>query len=321
MNILIIDDSENIRLLLKYILESAGYEAIYHVKSAFEAFQLMGINNPSHTKIIFDLILMDISLPEMDGIEACRRIKAEEKLKDVPVIMVTGRTDDINLQLAFEAGAIDYITKPVNKIEILARVHSALKLKQEMDRRKEITRQLKESNRKLQLLSSLDSLTKIANRRQFNKEFEKEWKLACRNEKPLTLILLDIDYFKNFNDTYGHQAGDECLQKIAKTLRSMIHRAGDLVARYGGEEFVIVLPFTSSKDAEKIAQNICAAIESLAIPHIDSEISNYVTCSIGVASVIPNKNIPAERLLKAVDLALYKAKHNGRNRVEAAKEI
>lgn len=315
MGILIVDDSENIRSLLEYYLKGAGYEGVFHAETAHEAFSLLKMYNASK----IDLILMDISLPDISGIEACHHIKTMDHHKDTPIVMVTGRTDDTNLQLAFEAGAVDYLTKPINKIELLTRIGSVLKLKHEMDSSKKIARQLEEANQKLQLLSSMDELTGIANRRQFNQALDKEWRRALRDNKPLSLIMLDIDCFKLYNDNYGHLAGDDCLKQVAYVLNTQARRPGDLVARYGGEEFAIVLPDTHPESAAQYAHRVRTAIDTLHIPHEYSTTAKHITISMGVATVIPNNKMTPDNLIKLSDDALYQSKQEGRNRITVAK--
>ena len=315
MGILIVDDSENIRSLLEYYLKGAGYEDVFHAETAHEAFSLLKMYNASK----IDLILMDISLPDISGIEACHHIKTMDHHKDTPIVMVTGRTDDTNLQLAFEAGAVDYLTKPINKIELLTRIGSVLKLKHEMDSSKKIARQLEEANQKLQLLSSMDELTGIANRRQFNQTLDKEWRRSLRDNKPLSLIMIDIDCFKLYNDNYGHQAGDDCLKQVAYVLNTQARRPGDLVARYGGEEFAIVLPDSHSESAVQYAHRVRTAIDTLRIPHEYSTTAKHITISMGVATVIPNNKMTPDNLIKLSDDALYQSKQEGRNRITVAK--
>lgn len=316
-NLLIIDDSKDIRLLLQSILKKAGYQNIVSAESAKAAFAYLGIdgNKSKSDSKNFDLILMDILMPEIDGIEACKRIKKLESLRDIPIIMVTAQTDVSVLQQAFDIGVIDYIIKPINKIELLARIRSVLKLKKEMDRRKELVIKLEEANRKLKKLSSIDGLTGIANRRIFDEFLNNEWKRALRNQKQLSLIMIDIDFFKKYNDTYGHQAGDDCLKQVAKTLSGVLKRPGDLAARYGGEEFVVILPDTNSVNAKKIGEKARTEIEALNMLHKNSEVSNRVTISLGTASTTPHRDLLVEDLIQAADKALYRAKHEGRNRL------
>jgi diguanylate cyclase (GGDEF)-like protein len=283
------------------------------------------MNNPETVTTDIDLILMDIVMPDINGIEACRLIKAVEYLQDIPIIMVTASNEIGQLQMAFAVGATDYITKPFNKLELLARVQSALRLKYEIDRRKErekelleATRQLAEANWMLQRLSSLDGLTGVANRRRFDEVLEQEWRRALRNKTPLSLIFIDIDFFKVYNDTYGHLMGDECLKQIAKTLSGILNRPGDLVARYGGEEFVVLLPETDTSGAITIAETLRTKVEEMKIPHLKSECSNYVTISLGVATAIPSHDSSASWLIDKADKALYQAKQEGRNQLRCS---
>ena len=320
MSILIIDDSIDSLLLIKKMLINAGYRDILTAQSAYEAYKLLDANDPAEYTRRVDLILLDIIMPEIDGIELCRYIKTVDSLRDVPIIMVTVKSDTLNLQLAFSVGAMDYITKPLEKVELLARVRSALKLKYETDRRKaresellEIKNQLEEANHILQRLSFMDGLTNIANRRRFDEVLSVEWSRAARDGMPLSLIIADIDFFKNYNDTYGHQAGDNCLRQVANVLDNTLKRPGDFVARYGGEEFAAVLPNTDAEGAAAVAEELRIKTESLMIPHASSKINPYVTISLGVACMVPKWDSDAHVLLGEADKVLYRAKNEGRN--------
>ncbi|MEW5790514.1 MAG: diguanylate cyclase [Pseudomonadota bacterium] len=326
MRILIVDDDADSLLLLQHILRAAGYGDVSVAASAGEALQLLGLTDGGRGGMDVDVILMDIIMPEMDGIESCRRIKGHERFRDVPVIMVTARTESRDLEAAFAAGATDYITKPFNKVELLARLRSALALKQERDWRKarerellDVSLQLKAANEALQRLSCQDGLTGIANRRHFDETFRSEWRRAVRDHLPLSFILIDIDYFKTFNDVYGHQAGDACLQQVAQTLVASLSRPGDLVARYGGEEFAVILSDTNAQGAAVVAETLRRQIERLGIPHQHSAAGRIVTISLGVATATPNGHRRPESLIAAADEALYRAKALGRNRVEVAR--
>jgi diguanylate cyclase (GGDEF)-like protein len=304
------------------MLQAEGYTDIAIAPSAGTAFTLLGMDDPTDEPPTIDVILMDIRMPQIDGVEACRRIHAHDHLRDIPILMVTALAEREHLEAAFEAGAMDYIVKPYKQVELLVRLRSALALKEERDRRKarerdllDVTRRLKEANRALEDLSNLDSLTGVANRRFFDTRFAHEWMRALREGAPLALIMLDIDHFKLYNDCYGHPQGDVCLRQVVGALRKTLKRPADLLARYGGEEFIILLPQTHRDGVRAVAEELRAAVEALHIPHVASPHSQQVTISLGAASVIPDRYTARESLLQAVDAALYSAKHEGRNRV------
>ncbi|MBI3966045.1 MAG: diguanylate cyclase, partial [Chloroflexi bacterium] len=268
-----------------------------------------------------DLVLLDLGIPGIDGLEATRRLKASPTWVDIPVIMITGNVEHETLRTAFESGVVDYITKPLNRTELLVRVRSALRLKREMDGRRarerqllEVMHQLEKANRQLELLSSQDPLTGIANRRQFDAVLEAEWRRASRRRAPLALVFVDVDCFKAYNDSHGHLNGDDCLTRIAATLSGQLRRGGDLAARYGGEEFAIVLSDTDLPGAIQVAEAIRIGVESLAITHSSSHISDRVTVSLGVAALTPDLHDSPRDLVADADAALYGAKRAGRNR-------
>jgi diguanylate cyclase (GGDEF)-like protein len=311
MSILIIDDSPDDTQLLTTMLEGAGYRDIHTAESADSAYKILGVKDPSHAVPPIDLILLDVLMPATNGIQVCRRLKSIERLRDIPIIIVTVQSDPVDLQLAFAEGAIDYIRKPVSKVELLARVRSVLRLAQEVSRRKareqellQVMQRLEDANARLRDLSTLDGLTLAANRRRFDEFFEQEWRRAVRDALPFSLIFFDIDFFKAYNDTYGHLAGDECLKQVVQTIRAGLNRPGDLLARYGGDEFVITLPGTPVEGAMRVAEALRTKIEGLGMG---------ITISLGVASCVPDQTSIASNLTVTADRALYQAKHEGRN--------
>jgi diguanylate cyclase (GGDEF)-like protein len=331
MSLLIVDDEPYTRLLLTTLLRSTGYASVLEAESPRQAFALLGLDDdgepPEGRQVAaeIDLILMDVNMAEMDGIEVLRRIKAVPRLADIPIIMVTSHDQIEYLTAAFESGATDYMTKPPKRQELVARIRGALRLKAEMDRRKareadliEVTRQLALANRELARLSALDPLTGIPNRRQLDELLDAEWKRAVRSENPLSLLILDVDCFKSYNDTYGHQRGDSCLREVATTLCDAVQRPSDIVARYGGEEFVVILPDTDVGGAAHVAERLRARVAGRAMEHRASDVAGHVTISVGVAATIPRRDSLVAALISSADQALYEAKQAGRNRVKIA---
>ena len=278
------------------------------------------------------IILQDLVMPEIDGMMLVRFYRANPSTRDVPIVVLSTKDDPSIKSEAFSNGANDYLVKLPDKVELVARIraHSRSYLAQlERDAAYQALRdlqnaletshaQLEESNRELHRLSSLDGLTGIANRRQFDKMLDQEWQRALRNCTELALIMIDIDFFKLFNDTYGHQAGDDCLKAVALTLDRIVHRPSDMVARYGGEEFAAILPETDIEGALRVAEKMRDTVARLNMRHDASKVSDKITLSIGVASMSPRGNEDPDILLAAADDALYRAKHAGRNRIEAA---
>lgn len=315
MKILIVDDSKVSIMYLKKILTKADFNNIEIADTVDKAYDILQIKNTSYASNI-DLILLDVIMPDINGIEACQHIKSFEHLKDIPIIMVTSRTDDKTLHEAFKAGAMDYITKTTSEVVFLARVKSALQLKKEIEWRKarekdllETTLLLEKANSKLKEQSFLDGLTSIANRRKFNETIKIEYKRAKRNGDSLSLIMIDIDAFKPYNDNYGHLGGDDCLKKVAVTIKDTLKRPADLAARYGGEEFAVILPETDIDGAIKIAEKIRQNIEKLNIPHNHSPVTNHITISLGVNTInAQNNTLPLDLFIYNTDKALYNAK-------------
>jgi len=442
-NILLVDDLPENLQLLSDLLTQLGY-TIRSVTSGRMALKTLKVKQP-------DVIFLDIKMPEMDGYQVCQAIKSDAILQNIPIIFISALDDVFDKVRAFQCGGVDYITKPFQMEEVVARLEHQLTIQRqkialqaevkkrqeaeevlyqsrallssvlntaldgiaamqavrhpetgeivdfrclvvnpviaqifkksredlhgrmilknflarfqpdlfdrfvqvveigepvEMDfhypspannsrwyhfiavklgdgfaitlsditNRKQMELALQEANRKLEILALLDGLTQISNRRSFDQFLEQEWLRLRRSGQSIALILLDVDYFKNYNDTYGHQLGDECLIKISQTLQNTVCRPADMVARYGGEEFAIILSDTDESGAIVVAQNVHEAIAQLKIPHTTSKVNDYVTVSIGIASLIPHISFTPEYLIQLADQALYQAKQGGRNR-------
>ncbi len=298
--ILIVDDiPENLRFL-SCLLSQQGYD----IRAAINGRMALGVLKST----IPSLILLDVLMPEMSGYDICRRLKADPQTCDIPVIFLSALDDVQDKINAFDAGGIDYITKPFHGSEVLARVKTHLTLRH-------LQQQLQIANQELQCLVNIDGLTLVANRRRFDEYLEQEWNRLARGHLPLSLILCDVDFFKNFNDIYGHLAGDECLCNLATLLKESIRHPEDLVARYGGEEFAIILPNTPLTGALHVVKNIQSAVQLRQQIHSGSTISSYVTFSLGVATMMPAIGQSASQIVAAADKALYQAKVDGRDRV------
>jgi diguanylate cyclase (GGDEF)-like protein len=291
--ILVVDDiPSNVHVLSRILKDD--YD-IYFATDGEKALELVLARLP-------DLVLLDIMMPGMDGYEVCARIKADPTTRDIPVIFISAKSEVEDETRGLEVGAIDFITKPISPPIVKARVRNHLLLKRQADL--------------LRSLSFLDGLTGIANRRRFDDTMAREWRRCARSHQPLSLVILDVDHFKSYNDHYGHQAGDECLRTVAAVLAEQVKRTGDLVARYGGEEFVCLLPETDNDGALQVAERLRGAVADCAIPHDFSPVASHVTISLGVATVTPVADVSADTLTQMADQLLYQAKRGGRNRVQ-----
>jgi diguanylate cyclase (GGDEF)-like protein len=246
-----------------------------------------------------DLVLLDVLMPDMDGFEVLRRLRGDPRTADIAVIFVSGMGRPEDEAQGLKLGASDYIAKPFNATVVMARV--ALHL------------QMVRQRRMLEHLAHVDGLTELANRRRFDEMFEVELQRARRHGTPLSLALLDIDAFKQYNDHYGHPAGDRALRAVARTAAASVRRPGDLAARYGGEEIVLLMPETDASQARGVADGLRDALGRLAIPHVASPVAPMLTVSIGGATLLPGEDTTA--LFAAADAHLYRAKQAGRNHV------
>ena len=322
--VLIADDDKNARRLLRKIMEQEGYEVI-DVSNGQQCLDAYQTEKP-------DIVLLDAVMPIMDGFTCCKQLilhdkknlaqalnnlDADSSLENsflsmiwdhTPILMITGLNDSHSIDKAFELGASDFITKPIHLAVLRRRVRRLLHQNQ-------IYKQLEAANQALQHLANVDALTSLANRRRFDQYLSSQWLSLASTASPLSLILCDIDFFKLYNDKYGHPAGDNCLQKVAGVIGRTADKTHDLVARYGGEEFAVILPNTSGAGAVKVASGMQTGVQFIEVPHSESKVSDYVTLSIGVATTTPNfKSEPADLIVTA-DKALYQAKSEGRNRI------
>ena len=290
---ILITDDEKFNLDILGSILSPLYN-IMIAKSGERALEIAKQNAP-------DLILLDVVMPEMSGFEVITKLKESNDTVNIPVIFITGLTDPADEEKGFFLGAVDYITKPFNRSIVKARVNTHIKIIDQM--------------RTIERIGLIDPLTKIANRRGFENRFVADWGGAIRDQTPISFFIMDIDYFKRYNDTYGHHQGDIALRTFAETAAQSINRSKDFVARWGGEEFVGLLPNTDIKGAAEVAESIRKNAEKLQILTEDGEMTG-ITVSIGVNSIIPTKDTSSDDFMSKADQALYKAKETGRNRVE-----
>lgn len=290
--ILIVDDTPTNIQIMNSILEDK-YQIIFSTKGS-ETLKIARREMP-------DLILLDIMMPDMDGFSVCKQLKASPETKDIPVIFVTAMGNETDESKGLELGAIDYITKPVVPAIVKIRVDNHIELKRSRDL--------------LKRLSNIDGLTGIANRRFFNEEIERQWVRAINTGNELSLALFDIDYFKNFNDNYGHLAGDDCLRRTSDILESTLSTNKASVARFGGEEFACIMPDTGCEAARELAELLLVKVHDAQIPTNFSEIADCVTVSGGVATIKPTTDSKIIEFINTTDGFLYEAKKKGRNRI------
>lgn len=288
--VLVVDDAiSNIKMLGEILREDCDINFATNGKSALS----------QALKLAPDLILLDVMMPDMNGYEVCQHLKQNPVTADIPVIFITALDSIEDEEKGLEMGAIDYIAKPFHPPIVTMRVRNHLELVRHRKR--------------LKMLSTTDGLTGIANRRRFDDLLHKEWRRALREEEPLSILLIDIDNFKKYNDLYGHLKGDECLKHVATILQNSLKRETDILARYGGEEFAAVLPNTELQGAHQFALQLMQAIERESIVHENNAEFNIVTLSMGLTALVPDKQIDISDALSFTDGCLYEAKNAGRN--------
>jgi two-component system cell cycle response regulator len=302
--ILIVDDHEDNIELLRARLEARGYE-VHGANDGYAALEAVERVRP-------DLILLDVMMPKMDGIEVVRRLKANPNLPFIPVIMQTALDSTENKVEGLDAGADDYITKPINFAELEARVNAQLRIKKLETALKDRENELSDLNEKLHKISLTDGLTGIENRRSLEERLQDQWQHSVRLHEPMAVVMCDIDKFKSVNDKYGHQAGDAVLKEIARLLKDEA-REIDRVGRYGGEEFLLILPGTVLDAAVTFAERLRVKVENHTFPYAGGTLRRTMSC--GVAAAPHPKVQDQEALVRAADDALYVAKETGRNRV------
>lgn len=315
ISVLLIDDQPMIAEAVRRALQEEKDIEFHYCADPTKAIKMANQIKPT-------IILQDLVMPEVNGLMMVKFLRVNKDTAQIPIIVLSTKEDPKIKSEAFGVGVNDYIVKLPDKIELIARIryHSeAYIYHRQRDEAfaalQESQRQLHKANKELEKISYLDGLTGIANRRHFDNVLKKEWHRAMRNRSTISLIMLDIDFFKLYNDTYGHQGGDSCLKVISKILKESENRPADLTARYGGEEFCLVLPETDVKGVKEIAYGILDRVRKTTIPHKSSKISKYLSVSMGTATFIPGRDTDPEKIIAVADQALYRAKNNGRDRV------
>jgi len=293
--ILIVEDSRLNQEVLRRILGDDHTLSI--AENGVEALEKAKTEYP-------DIILLDIVLPGMNGFDVLIELKKNDSTHSIPVIIISAMTKPDDEVKGLTLGAVDYITKPFNEIVVKTRIETQLKILKQMQI--------------IEKFGFVDALTSIPNRRQFDRDLIREWNRAMREQTPLSILMIDVDHFKIYNDTHGHQQGDVALQTVASAIETSLKRSTDIAARWGGEEFVVLLPHTPLEGALSVAETIRANVESAIITGVDGTSPHNVTISIGVANMLPSTDNSIPKLIKLADEALYIAKDKGRNRVQSA---
>lgn len=325
IQILVVEDERVVARDIKACLESLGYAVPAIASSGEDAIESAQVLHP-------ELVLMDIQLDgKIDGIQTAQQIW---DTLQIPVIYATGHSDYATVERAISTEPFGYIVKPIKERDLHIAIKMVLQRYQLFCRGKASSNisaetqqieQLQRENQQLQNLINLDALTQIPNRRSFDNHLVTEWKRMSREACPLSLVFCDIDYFKVFNDTFGHLAGDECLRQVAQVISQALKRPGDLAARYGGEEFAIILPRTNATGAMEVAEALRLAVKQMNVPLQCPEEWTLdrvmVTLSVGIATTIPNVDMSINDFIMAADKALYQSKRQGRDRTTLSQTL
>ncbi|TBO32347.1 diguanylate cyclase [Aquabacterium lacunae] len=306
MNILLVDDQPSVRLHLAQQLRMKGHTTL-EAESADQALQLFGEHK-------VDLVLLDVIMPGNDGYWLARQLREREGSRWTPIIFLSALDKEIDLWRGIQAGGDDYLIKPISPVVLSAKLHAMQRLIRMRNQLMRTSEELHIANQRLTHISVQDQLTKLGNRRGFDDRLHEAVRQCRRDQHALTLILCDVDHFKRYNDTLGHVQGDRCLEHIGRILSTVCRRPMDYVARYGGEEFGMILPNTSRSGAMTFARALLQLMGNQPMPHPDSPVSNVVTISGGITTVVPDDDTNVQHLLMRADEALYSAKAQGRNR-------
>jgi len=315
VSILIVDEEPERLSALQTMLTRARRWNVVAAGSVADALRVLSSGG-------IQAVLTDLMPPGLRGLELCVQSRDRPEVHRIPIIVLVGAEDREHVGRIYDAGATDYITKPVHPDEAVARLQAVVRQQEEIVRRTARERELVAANRKLETanrellrLAVVDPVTGVANRRGFDQTMERVWRSCARHGQEVALLMIDVDFFKPYNDRLGHPAGDECLRWVAGALASSLRRLDDFLARYGGEEFAVILPQMNLSGACIVAERLRASIQSLGILHPASPAGNHVTISQGVACQIPGRDSNSARLIAVADQALYEAKKSGRNQV------
>ncbi len=307
MKILLVDDSPVDRIIAEAFLTELGHKVILG-DNGRQAVDLYRQHKP-------DLVLMDEVMPELRGYEAARAIRELDSDSWVPIIFLSAKFSADDIAAGIEAGGDDYLAKPIDQKVLAAKVQAMSRIAAMREKLLDVSARLEKANEELRRLVDIDGLTGLANRRVLDQRLPYEIARCSRTNEPLTLVMIDIDEFKKYNDRYGHLGGDDCLKTVAATLKDGMRRSTDLVARYGGEEFCVVMPGSHESDAMVRAEDLLQKVRELALPHDASATAPIVTLSMGLYCRVPTLGTTPEWIIGCADIALYRAKQTGRNRL------